>query len=325
MATLDEVPDSQDPVHLLAIGDTKSGKSTYAAEAAIAGFTLIYLDSDNGKSALKYALRNHPEAMKRVHYFNTSRPADFLQALLRSSTAKPMWWNPETDQEVSQFQKPGEKDSSIWEFNITKVPDSWVLVVDTWTSVAADALGIGSAEQSAKLIDGTDQQIYGAANAKLTYVCNMIQKLPCHAIVQAHGTKYEVYEKPTGKSTSSMKQGEMILRETIDVPVSSSRPHGQVMATRFNHIGWLGVDHTGQTTIDFRRRPNRVGGGPPNQITTTDKLPFAKLVGTPPPQVDPSTYEGWHRIRRSSEVTKTITLGSGAKPNVAAPAAGADK
>lgn len=287
--TMDEIPAVSDPVHLLGIADSKAGKSVYAAQAAIDGFTVIYIDADNGISAFRYATRSTPDAMKRVFYIPTSRPAVFLTNFLRSSATRPMLWLPQKNQLYSKLLSGLDDNEPVWIFDVTAVPREWLISIDSWSSVASDALGIGSAEQSAKLLEGTDQSIYGDANSHLTYICNLLQKIPCHVYVQAHGTKYEVYDKPVG-ATGVIRQNQMILRETKEVPVSSSRPHGEVMVSRFNHIGWFYVTQTGETEIDFTRKPGRVGGGPPNTKKKVQDLSFTKLVGGVPPVV---TNDNW--------------------------------
>lgn len=290
MTTLDKVPEEEEPVHLLLVADSKAGKSTYAAQAAIDGFNMIYFDSDNGLSALRHALKAHPEAMKRVHYFNTNRPSTFLSGFLRSTEKVPFRWVPRLNKLWGKLITEVTPEDKVWVFDATKVPPSWLLSIDSWTSTSADSLGIGSADQAALLLEGTDQGIYGSANVSLTYISNMLQKFPSHVIVQAHGTKFEIYEKPTGKESSKIKQGEMILRDTVDVPVSSSRPHGMTMGSRFNHIGWLYVNRLGQTDIDFTRTSTRIGGGPPNRKAKVEELPFSKLVRSVPTPVEAN---GW--------------------------------
>lgn len=286
MMTLDDVPEEEVYVHLLLIGDSKTGKSTYAAEAALAGFGVIYCDSDNGMSALKYRLRDDPEARKRVIPLPTAHPKDFLLGLLRARRGVPFNWIPSTGAQWSKLAVNVTADTVVWQIDATKIPKSYILVIDSWTSVAADALGMSDWDQPAKLLDGTDQAIYGEANSALTLICNILQKAPYHVIVQAHATKFEVWDKPEGAGGGQkIQQKDMILRETLDVPVSSSRPHGLIMGSRFNYIGWLGINNLGQSTIDFTRKPKRVGGGPPNRMDTTDKLSFAKLVDNVPPFV----------------------------------------
>jgi hypothetical protein len=290
MSTLDQIPKGNDPIHLLAIADSKVGKSVYVAQAAIDGFNVVYVDSDNGVSAARWAIEEakKPEALKRIHYFPTTRPVEFMKGLLRSSTRNPHMWVKDKDRLWGKLATGVDPDDTVWVMDITKLPRSWILAQDSWTSMAGDALGIGSAIQDADLLDeeANKQGIYGDANANLMYICNMIQKLPAHVIVQAHGTRFEVYDKPLNVTVADAKQKMFKLKETMDVPVSSSRPHGKEMASRFNHIGWMYVNMLGETEIDFTRKPDRVGGGPPNTRSKVKDLPFWKLVGAIPESVE---------------------------------------
>ncbi len=301
MPFIDSIPQASDPVHLLLVGDTKTGKSTYVAEAAKAGFNVIWVDSDNGLSAIRYVLKDEPAARARIHYFGTNHPVSFLKGFLRSTSAQPMRWNHERDMTWSKLATETSDDAEVWTLDSSKVPKGYILCVDTWTACAGDALGIGSADQAAVLLEGTSQSIYGEANSNLTFICNMLQKVPYHVIVQAHGTKFEEYEKPLGVLAGKMKQGEMVLRASTDVPVSSSRPHGKEMGSRFNHIGWLTVNALGKTDIDFTRKPTRVGGGPPNKIASTDVLSMIKLTGG---LGDQTPNDLWYRSDKHGAIKK---------------------
>lgn len=288
--TLDQMEEETNPVHLLGIADTKVGKSTYAAQAAIDGMRVIYIDSDNGASAIYHATRNKPEARKRIHLFRTSHPGNFLIDLLRSRSNKKFYWNLTADRPHSTMSRADDADR-ILVMDITSIDPAVLFVFDSWTSFSGDAMGLGAAANQVDILDmgNSMQGVYGDANQRVTLAANLLQKLPCHVFVQAHGTVYERYEKPVNKEQRLIKQGEMILRETIAIPVSSSRPHGLTMGSRFNHIGWFSVNRMGETLVDFTRDPGRVGGGPPNKIAKVSELPFVRLVdpsGTNPP-VDP--------------------------------------
>ena len=281
MPRLDQVEEEQGVVHLLHIADSKMGKSTYAAEAAIAGFHLIYLDSDNGLSALNAAINKEKDALeikKRVDYFRITHPRLFLQLFLRSSAKRPLFWCPNKNKAVNAKTPDMAEDEPIWVFNSTAIPASSVLVIDSWTSLSQDALQQLRSDQTAPLLEGTDQGIYGEAKASVDYFANILQSVPYHVIVQAHPTRYEVYEKPANTSGADMKQKDMKLVDTYEVPVSTSRVAGLDMGKRFNHIGWLNITPTGTVEIDFTRKPRRVGGGPPNKKARTNELNFLEVV-----------------------------------------------
>lgn len=294
--TMEDMPVEWNPVHLLAIADSKVGKSTYAARAAADGMRVLYIDSDNGSVALSHALKDNPEAKKRVHLVKTENPIEFLIGFFRSTPQQPLRWNVTLDRSYSMSNVGQTPDDVLYFFNARALPPELLIVIDSWTSLAGDALGIGAKVKGIDLINiKEDQQgIYGEAGNRLTLITNYIQKIHCHVMVIAHGTFYERYEKPTGKTQREMKQHEMVLRDVIQVPFSSSRPHGFTMASRFNHVGWLEIDRMENVFIDFRRRPDRVGGGPPNNKFKLTDLPFVKLVNpTDGTVVDPGHSDSW--------------------------------
>lgn len=279
--TLDQVPEEKVFRHVLLIGDSKTGKSTWAAQAALDGYLVIYIDSDNGISALKFLLRNHPEAMKRVLYLPTGSPYTFIDGLLNNSVFR---WNMTQDKEYSSgMAKPTDKMIQIYP---SRIPETAIVNIDSWTTVAMDAMELGADRLKVDLAEMTgtanQQGVYGDAGMKLTLLCAILQHAKFHIIVQAHGVTYEKYDKPLG-SQESVKQKQMILREIIDVPVSSSRPHGQTMVKYFNEIGWLKIGRDDRATLSFKRVYGRVGGGTPNTEGPANDMSFAKCFGPVPP------------------------------------------
>lgn len=312
MATLDQVSADSGPVHLLLIASTKMGKSTYVAEAAISGFNVAYFDSDNGLSALRYRLSLLPPdemlaAQKRVNYLPTDNPHLLWKGVLQSTALRPFFWVPDANR-IWNPKLNLEPDITVWRFDVTAAPANMIFAYDSWTSISNDALKMFRPGQSAPLLDGVDQSIYGEAKAVCGYVCNMLQSLPNHVIVLAHATRYEIYEKPKNMKAQDIKQKDMTLMETWEVPVSSSRIAGYEMGSRFNHIGWLDLNGLGAPTIDFTRKAYRVGGGPPNKVAKTTDLPFAKLVSdSNGPMPTPDIPVGdWHIELPHSEMVKLL-------------------
>jgi hypothetical protein len=283
MPLLNTLPAETSPVHLLLISPTKMGKSTYSAEAALDGFNLIYIDADNGRSAIEARLDAAGDAgvaRKRINYFRPKYAVSFVTAFLKSSTKKPLLWLPNQHRSWRPMGDKAEDDEPVWVIDSQSIPSTSVLVIDSWTSLASDALGVARPDQASALLDAeADQSLYGEARMKLVYISNLLQGIQCHVIVQAHTTRYEIYDKPKGGGGGqAIKQKDLTLVETIDVPVSSSRAHGLEMASRFNHIARLDVNSLGVTEIDFTRKSGRVNGGPPNKKAKTTELSFAALV-----------------------------------------------
>lgn len=80
MATLGELPSDEleGAVHLLLVGPSKAGKTHYIAELVIDGFTILYVDNDNGKNTLRRKLQGKPGALDRVHYVSTQNIYTFI-------------------------------------------------------------------------------------------------------------------------------------------------------------------------------------------------------------------------------------------------------
>jgi hypothetical protein len=298
MTKLSEIPASADPVHLLIIGETKSGKSTFCAQAVEDGWPMIYVDSDNGLSALRRALKNQ-SAMNRVFYFGTEHPADFLDGMLTKAVFR---WNLTKDSEYSSSTaSSGDKLVQIYP---SRIPKQIILSVDSWSAVALDAMQIGAGDKKTALedmaIDNKSQQVYGVAGLKLTLLAAILQKVEFHTIVQAHPTTFEKLEKPLNMKLGAVKQGEMIIREVIEVPLSSSKPHGRSLGKFFTDIGWLEIDRADKRNLDFTTKYGRVSGGTINKKGPIEEMSFSNLFGRPAPY-DPSTESQWIRYLTHDE------------------------
>lgn len=312
MRNLNETPSDSNFVHLLLIAPSKTGKSTYAAEAAIDGFNLIYIDADNGLSALVNRIgkeKNAEEIRKRVNYMGTTRPRQFVSSFLRSNTIKPLLWAERLDKPWSANMADMQPDDSVFVLDITSVPANYLLVIDSWTSLCQDALQQLRPEQKAPLLEGVDQSIYGEAKSGVDFICNIMQMLRLHVMVQAHDTRYEIYEKPKNQTAAETKQRDMTLIDTLQVPIGTSRISGLEMAKRFNHIGWLEVSPNGMVDIDFTRHPKRVSGGPPNRKARTTDLSFLKVVteagGFLPTDPIPAGATPWFQIRTHAQLVES--------------------
>lgn len=277
MPLLSEVPKEYDPTHLLLIGDTKMGKSTYAAQCARDGFHLLYVDSDNGISALRNALGTDEAAMKRIQYIRTNSPCDFLTEFFDSPVFR---WNLTQDKKFSSgLAKPTDE---MVEIIPSRMPRGIILVNDSWTSTALDAMEIGAENKKVELeaMGEKSQNVYGDAGMRLTLLLTVIQHSKFNCIVLAHGTFYERMEKPTGV-IGEVKQKDMILKEVLKVPLSSSRVHGYNMGKHFTDIGWLDLNRMNERQLDFTVEFQRIGGGRPNKKGPIGQMSFKNLFGEP--------------------------------------------
>lgn len=280
MPRLDQVPEEYDNAHVLIVGDSKAGKSTYLAQAVLDGFKVILVDSDNGLSALRYALKiaRREHLMSNVMYYRTNSPADFILDMFQSSIFR---WNMTQDRKFMAMEaKPTDR---IVEMIPARFPRGLVLGVDSWSAVALDAMEISAENKKTTLEDmlgtGDMQGVYGGASMKLTLLLAILQHVKFHAIVIAHGTMYEIYEKPA--NSVNAKQKEMKLIDSYKVPLSSSKPHGYAMGKYFTDIGWAEINNRNERTLDYQAQYKRVGGGRPNTAGPIGEMSFRKTFAEP--------------------------------------------
>lgn len=265
--------------HLLGVGMTKSGKSTYVAQAVKDGHTVIYIDSDNGISAIKRLIPKGDPARERILYFRTDSPWKFVHELL---TAGIFRWNLTKDGVFSSAtSQPSDK---MVQMIPSKIPSKIILCIDSWTSVSFDAMEVGAKARSLTLLTMKDdsQGVYGEAALRANLLCAILQQCKMHVIVLAHPTLYEIYKKPKGRA-GDIKQKDMILTDSVEIPASTTRPHGHLMGKYFTDIGWFDLDTMGKRTLDFTPLAGRVSGGTVNKKGTVEDLSFSKIFASPVP------------------------------------------
>lgn len=305
--------------HLLLIADTKMGKTDYIAQAAADGYHVVYIDNDNGYSTLVEALKNQPDALERIHYFAPVDMVDFVNDLLTSVIFR---YNPNTHRAPNFSTKP---DDRILEIRPSRMPRGLIVALDSWTSYANALMEKKAEKANIDLADVEkfDRKVYGPAGFEATRTATALQHARFHVIVQAHPDVFERKEKPEDRTASTIDEKDMIIRETKEIPISTSKPHGATLGKFFNQIGWLVVSKANQRLIDFRVIEGRVGGGTPNSIgdpRSTHR--FSKLFG--PPQVYPP-IESWMEeitYRESMDRAQAATsakMGIATKPAAATP------
>ena len=286
------------PQHLLLIGDSKTGKSDYAAQAALDGHTVLYVDRDNGLSTLQHRLEKHPEAMKRVYYFQPEDMLDFLKDFVDSSI-----FRYSVKDRKSFITKSVTPDEEIIEIIPSLIPACVILSVDSVTSLAFNTVTDKAGKMGIDLMeaDKYSREIYGSTGYVMTQLMSKYQGVPFHTIFQAHGMSYERKEKPKGV-VGGINEKDMIIKETKMVPISTSGPHGATLGKFFNQIGWLSVTRAGSRVLDFTVRDDRVGGGTPNAIGDPRvEFTFAKLFGKGVTEAPVDPARPWIRTMTGQE------------------------
>lgn len=248
---------------VLLIGMSKAGKTHWVAQAAAAGYNLIYLDGDVARQTL---MKLPEEAQKRIFYFSCEdsleqpRFGRIVEAFMRG---KPMLWN-DTDQRM--LLKTHEQDKiSVWEVMPTRLGLEDIIVIDSWTALADSVMRDFAIDEGLELGDvdkRKNRDLYGSSGAKLTAILQLLKSAPCHVVVLAHADEYSHYKKPTGVTTAASKEADQILEWTRLIPKSSSKPHGLSLARNFNEVLWIEPSATRPNRyIDGRVDPDREGGG----------------------------------------------------------------
>lgn len=307
----DKIPINTEAKHLLLIGPTKFGKTRYAVEALNAGYELLYIDKDNGLSTLRK--QSNSNALERLHYFSPPSIIEFVENLMMKEVIR---WNNTTNRE---FQSSGtDPNDDICEIYPLRMDKGIILCIDTWTSLAWSAMETKAADMKIDLtdVDKWGREIYGTSGFRLTRIAKILQVARCHEIIMAHSTSYEVKDKPPGVM-GEIKEKDMILKSVVEIPMSSSNPHGYTIGQYFNEIGWLVLDNFGARRIDFTLKKGRLGAGTPNAIL--DPLTagsWASLWGNPPERnIDAKPWIEYFKasefdVRRSAAAANAPTLGS---------------
>lgn len=284
--------------HMLLIGQSKVGKTHWIAQAAIDGYELLYLDKDNGMETIQRILKSKPDALARVHYMSPDDPLEFLADLFGKPRIR---WNERTN--AAYTLADVQSDDDITEIVPARMVNrNVVLVIDSWTAIVNFAMDkqLTKENKDALDIDKIGREIYGGVNLRLTMLLAAIQNLPIDIVVLAHSDLYEKREKPKNVKVGEMQEKDFRILGTYEVPISSSRPHGETLPKYFSSVGWLTMNLAGVRKLSFKGSPTRVAGGATNGEDDADgAYRFAKLW---PLRPEPKDAAPWIRYTTAAEV-----------------------
>lgn len=264
----DQLPSSMQLLKALILGVEKSGKTDWAARAAEAGFKVIYLDGDVGRETIFSVDGVKPEFRSNIYYIDCRDVLDggtidtrMVNILTEFFTNSKLVWN-DTKQKIHKRSDPVE-DQEIWEIRPSLMDSSWVLVLDSWTTLSwsgmlakAIDLGVDIAD-----VEKVSREIYAGVGNRLTNFAHVIRSLPCHAVVIGHPAEFQKKRSPEGVTVRNAKELDMIIEWTRMVPKSSSNPHSLTLGKNFNNIGWIDIQTGGKRIISFIADPSRSSGG----------------------------------------------------------------
>lgn len=250
----------------LIMGVEKSGKTDWAARAALAGFNVLYLDGDVAAATIHQL---PPEARKRIFYLDFGddfaggkEDTRMIDLMYEFFTSTKFVWNDSKEDKFTLRQYDSEADE-VWVIYPGKLDWRWVVVLDSWTTLSysgmvskAKDLGVSIAD-----VEKVNREIYAGVGNRLTNMASIIQKMPCHVIVIGHPDEYQKKKAPDRVTVREAKELDMEIEWTRMIPKSSSKPHGLTLGKFFTDCGWMDVTRGGRRELNFKLDVNRSSGG----------------------------------------------------------------
>lgn len=258
-------------IHGMVLAEEKNGKTTWALEAAEAGFNVLVLDGDNASQRLKDLT---PAAQSRVFYMDVSddlvgdvdpRMIETVSAFFTAST---FLWNDSTQREYSRKDshdpETGACLDEIWEIKPARFDHNWIILLDAWTTLSYSAMLAKATSEGVDIADveRIERNIYQGVGNRLTNIAITQQKAPCHTIVCGHPSQYEKRKSQSGKTVKeATKENDQIVEWTKMIPKSSSNAHGFSIGKFFSDIIWIDINAAGKRVLNCEKSAGRTSGG----------------------------------------------------------------
>lgn len=266
-----DMPPSLALIHAMILAEEKAGKTSWLLDAAEDGFNVLLLDGDVAQQRINDL---SPEAKSRVFYMDVSDDLvggvnpRMIRTVADFFVSQVFLWN-DTKQEIYSSRDEHDPETGacldeVWEIRPARLDHTWVLGIDSWTTLQYSAKLDKAADAGIDLADveKIERSIYAGVGNRLTNIAITQQKTHCHTIVCGHPSQYEKRRSESGKSVrEAMKENDQIVEWTKMVPTSSSNAHGFSIGKFFSDIGWIDCSTTGKRTLDFTKTSKRTSGG----------------------------------------------------------------
>lgn len=216
-------------LRIFAYGREKSKKTWWAARACELGFNTILINGEKGGTQI---VKNIPakarEKLLIVNVVNTPTRAIF--AAFMANLCRPgnvFTWD---EQDSCTIFGLRNIQHSFVEFDVTKLTENDVVIIDSWTTLAASVFFAYAIEHKIDLTNAAREEWdgFGWEGRFLDFVLNSISTWPCHVIVIGHAVVYEKYNDKKGS--------ERKLLSATTQPISSSGPHASKVCNKFNDV-----------------------------------------------------------------------------------------
>lgn len=231
MPMADDDTDFGRPTRSFIYGPDKTKKSWWACRAAEAGYNVILIDGDDGSSIVRQLPIEARKKILIVDVVNTKDRgvfARFIAGFMRPGNA--FVWDEQAKVSITPNTKRDPDKSYIY-FDLSKLTMNDVVIIDSWTALAASTMIEWASENNVDLAavekEGDQFSLLNYQSRFLDYTLNQIKTFPCHVIVIGHET---VYEKWQGKGS----ERKMVEQRTQ--PFSSTGPHAKKIGAHFSNV-----------------------------------------------------------------------------------------
>jgi len=190
MPQFDDYQETSMAMNLLLYGTAKARKTTWAGQAAVAGYTTIILDCDDGSVVLKQL---PAEARKRIHVIPIADSAERFSAMefIGCMFKRPDFiWSERRRMQIISVSGVIDDDTYV-RVQPRYLTNSTFLILDSWTALVNSLRGkifkdMGVTFDESKKLEWTD---YGHGNQILNNMLMCWRGLAAHKCVIGH----EVY------------------------------------------------------------------------------------------------------------------------------------
>lgn len=275
-----EMTNDLQQVKMLVIGNSKVGKTHYAMTAARQGFKVLYIDGDSSRPTIASF---DQESLKRTFYlpFNDAIGNGMyvprFALLLRKFLSGKLEWNDTKRRSAIPAEDAGD---DVWEILAPNLDTDWVVVIDSWSSVAYSIMSVIALNAGVDLgdMEKAGRSVYASANNMATDILSKIRALNCHVIVIAHPDEFVKYKIKRGNQQDAGKASNQEVEWTRMIPKSISRNHALSLASYFTDVAWLEATPMGKRILNFELSPDKDGGGRFEGKVSADEAPFGELV-----------------------------------------------
>ena len=264
------------PIKLILIGDSSSGKTGSLASLASVGYNLRILDLDNGLDILKSVLTDpkspyDKSAVERVHYKTITETMRIMGGSLLPASAT-VW--PSLLKTLDKWTEPEAEGQPAINFGpVTSWGLDDILVIDSLTAAANAAL-IFNAGMNQR-IGKNDYRDIGAAQTNISYLLQLLtgSSVKCHIVVISHIN----YVDDSGAPTLVDDKGNALDKPQLGYPNAVGKALSPLIPRYFNSMLLAKTEGSGSATrhMLYTKPLGIVGAKSSAPLSTPNSYPLA--------------------------------------------------